>query len=253
MEYLTLGMETIRVIQSYNANTSHRRHWENSKDYADYPIDLAGAGGNRSAYFATVDMEVVAIKGQASQMTNTIWLKTVDMVETPSGVFRAFIALTHWNDNDSAIRKLKVGTIVRKGTIICYEGTDGATANHLHLVCGNADKSLGDSLIKNSNGSWVSSGYCLKPEEVFYIDRDFSVVVDTKDITFIDKPEVEYYTRVPTSYVSIVDALKSIGVDSSFANRRRIALANDIKNYLGIPSQNREMLNLLKIGSLIKY
>lgn len=45
-------------------------------------------------------------------MSNTIWLKTVDMFETPCGAFRIFIALKHWNDNDSAIRKLKVGTIV---------------------------------------------------------------------------------------------------------------------------------------------
>lgn len=98
-----------------------------------------------------------------------------------------------------------------------------------------------------------SSGYCLKSEEVFYIDKDFSVVFDTKDINFIDKTEIEYYTRVPTSYVSIVVVLKSIGVDSSFTNRRKNAIANDIKNYIGTPGQNREMLNLLKIRSLIKY
>ena len=192
MEYFTLGMETIRVTQSYTGTTSHKKHWYNSKDYADYPIDLAGAGSNQSAYFATVDMKIVAIKGQKNSMTNTIWLKSVDKVKTPSGEFRVFIALTHWNDNDSAIKKLKVGKVVKKGSIICYEGTDGATSNHLHIVCGNADKKCGNGLIKNSNGAWVSNGYCLKPEKVFYIDKEFSKVVETKDIVFRDKPKNDF-------------------------------------------------------------
>lgn len=253
MEYFTLGMETIRVTQSYTGTTSHKKHWYNSKDYADYPIDLAGAGSNQSAYFATVDMKVVAIKGQKNSMTNTIWLKSVDKVKTPSGEFRVFIALTHWNDNDSAIKKLKVGKVVKKGSIICYEGTDGATANHLHVVCGNADKKCGNGLIKNSNGAWVSNGYCLKPEKVFYIDKDFSKVADVKDIKFLNKPEIEYYNKCSSRYVSIVDALKSVGVKSSFSNRSKIAKANSIKNYIGLGSQNRKMLDLLKQGKLIKY
>ena len=253
MEYFTLGMETIIETQTYTGTTSHKKHWYNSKDYADYPIDLAGAGSNQSAYFATVDMKVVAIKGQKNSMTNTIWLKSVDKVKTPSGEFRVFIALTHWNDNDSAIKKLKVGKVVKKGSIICYEGTDGATANHLHVVCGNTDKKCGNGLIKNSNGAWVSNGYCLKPEKVFYIDKEFSKVADVKDIKFLDKPEIEYYNQCFSKYVSIVDALKSVGVNSSFSNRSKIAKANSIEGYVGLASQNRNMLDLLKQGKLIKY
>lgn len=253
MEYFTLGMKTIRVTQSYNGETSHKKHWYKSKDYADYPIDLAGKENDRSAYFATVDMKVIEIKGIANSMTNTIWLETVDEVITPSGEFKVFIALTHWNDEDSAIRKLKVGKKVKKGSIICYEGVDGTSSNHLHLVCGNASKSSGNSLIKNSNGAWVSSGYCLKPEKVFFIDKSFSKIVDTKNINFKDKPVIEYYKKCKSKYKSIVDALKSIGVDSSFSNRRKIAKVNGINVYLGLASQNTKMLNLLKNGMLIKY
>lgn len=253
MEYFTLGMETIRVTQSYTGTTSHKKHWYKSKDYADYPIDLAGAGSGQSAFFAPVDMEVVAIKGKGNSMTNTIWLKSVNKVKTPSGNFKVFIALTHWNDNDSAIKKLKVGTIVKKDSIICYEGIDGAIANHLHVVCGNADKSCGNGLIRNGNGAWVSNGHCLKPEKVFYIDKDFSKVVDTKDINFIDKPTIEYYQKCSSKYISIVDALKSIGVNSSFSNRSKIAKSNSIKGYIGLGSQNSKMLELLKQGKLIKY
>lgn len=49
---------------------------------------------------------------------------------------------------------------------------------------------------------------------------------------------------------SIVDALKSIGIDSSKAFRTKIAKANGIENYSGTASQNKKMLSLLKEGKL---
>ena len=52
--------------------------------------------------------------------------------------------------------------------------------------------------------------------------------------------------------LSFVDGLKSIGVDSSFANRKRIAAANGIDNYKGTALQNIKLLNMLKKGTLKK-
>lgn len=51
---------------------------------------------------------------------------------------------------------------------------------------------------------------------------------------------------------SIVDALKAIDVNSSMANRKKIAKANGIKNYTGTASQNISLLNKLKKGTLKK-
>ena len=51
---------------------------------------------------------------------------------------------------------------------------------------------------------------------------------------------------------SIVDALKQIGVDSSFEHRKKIAEKNNISNYTGTPEQNTKLLNLLKQGKLKK-
>ena len=51
---------------------------------------------------------------------------------------------------------------------------------------------------------------------------------------------------------SIVDGLKSAGVNSSFDNRKKIAQANGIKNYTGTAKQNTELLNKLKKGTLKK-
>ena len=51
---------------------------------------------------------------------------------------------------------------------------------------------------------------------------------------------------------SIVDGLKSVGVNSSYDNRKKIAQANGIKNYTGTAKQNTELLNKLKKGTLKK-
>lgn len=59
-----------------------------------------------------------------------------------------------------------------------------------------------------------------------------------------------YYKKCSASQKSIVDALKSIGVDSSMTNRKKIAAANNISNYTGTAAQNEKMLNLLKQGKL---
>ena len=61
-----------------------------------------------------------------------------------------------------------------------------------------------------------------------------------------------YYPSCNNSTQSLVDALKQIGVDSSFANREKIANLNGISNYGGTPDQNNTLLNLLKNGKLIK-
>ena len=46
--------------------------------------------------------------------------------------------------------------------------------------------------------------------------------------------------------------MKSIGVDSSFSNRKKIAELNGVQNYSGQPQQNTELLKKLKNGQLIK-
>lgn len=189
MEIFTFGMKHLRVTQNYYGTTSHKLHWYNSKDFADYPIDIAGENTSREVYYATVDMEVVAIKGIGNSTTNTIWLKSVHNVLTPSGTMHVFIALTHWNDNDPYIAKFKEGTVIKAGQPICYGGTDGASANHLHLVAGNADRGCGNGFIKNSNGKWVSTGYCMKPETIMYLDRNFTTELWGGSLPWVNKPE----------------------------------------------------------------
>ena len=61
---------------------------------------------------------------------------------------------------------------------------------------------------------------------------------------------VKYYKIPEYTGSSIVDALKSIGIDSSKAFRTKIAQVNGIENYTGTATQNKQMLSLLKYGKL---
>lgn len=63
---------------------------------------------------------------------------------------------------------------------------------------------------------------------------------------------ITYYPRCNVKCTSIVDGLKSIGVDSSYSNRKSIAALNGMSNYTGTAAQNTLMLNTLKSGRLIK-
>lgn len=251
MEYFTFGMKCLRITQNYNGTTSHKSHWYKSKNYADYPIDCAGKDGGQDAYYAPCDMKVNAIRTEKQGYANTIWLETLNKVMTPSGEHKVFIMLTHWNNNDEYIRNIKENQIVSAGTPICKEGMSGADANHLHIVVGNADLGTGNNLIKNSNGKWVSNGYCMKPEELMFIDRDFTSESWGGCLVWKDKPKIEYYPIPNYTGVSIVDGLKCIGINTSFFNRKKIADRNGIKNYIGTGKQNKQLLDLLKSGRLV--
>ncbi len=66
-------------------------------------------------------------------------------------------------------------------------------------------------------------------------------------------PSVSYYKKYTGNTGSIVTGLQTVGVDSSFDSRAKIAKANGISNYTATAEQNIKLLNLLKQGSLKKY
>lgn len=93
-------------------------------------------------------------------------------------------------------------------------------------------------ITKLSQRKWVKHG------KLKYIEYDVSCERVNK--------ESKYYPKCESRYTSIVDALKSIKVDSSFSNRKKIAKKNNINLYIGTSAQNIKMLNLLKKGTLLK-
>ena len=83
-----------------------------------------------------------------------------------------------------------------------------------------------------------------------YLKEGSHVVMALEDGSGTTK--VQYYPKYTGKSGSIVDALNSIGVDSSKGHRKNIAEANGIVGYTYSAAQNTKMLNLLKAGKLIK-
>ena len=86
-----------------------------------------------------------------------------------------------------------------------------------------------------------------------YAYKDYpSIMKDYGLNGYPKRDEPEYYPKVEYQGDSIVEALESIGVDSSYSYRAKIAKENGIVDYRGSAFQNTQMLNLLKQGKLKK-
>ena len=76
--------------------------------------------------------------------------------------------------------------------------------------------------------------------------------VERYNLTRFDNTHIEYFPKYADTTLSIVIALKSIGVDSSFLYREKIYAANYSDKYKGSEKQNLAMLAKLSKGQLIK-
>ncbi len=181
--YMIYPLKNMRITQNYLGSTSHREHTTGSPK--DYPIDEAGKDTGRDPIYCPCDeMRITAIKGIGNSDTNTVWLTSTTKVVTPTFKDYAFMTLTHFNDND--LKNKKVGDTFKRGDIICYEGTDGASANHIHITAG---RGTSNNWTKNSLGKWVITGDTKKPEDVFFIDRSFTKELWGGYITWINLPD----------------------------------------------------------------
>jgi len=124
-----------------------------------------------------------------------------------------------------ALIRVKTGQTIQAGEIIGVEGATGqATGSHLHY----------EIRLKSSPNFGLSSD----TEPRAYLNKHFAA----------PSPPPSPPSPPSTVYrgISIVDYLKSIRVDSSFANRKKIAAANGIVNYTGTASQNTQLLRKLR-------
>lgn len=74
--------------------------------------------------------------------------------------------------------------------------------------------------------------------------------VDVNECYYDIKDTVVEPTYYKTPEFTLIDSLNKIGVDSSYAFRKKIAAANGISNYSGTAEQNMKMLDLLNNGQL---
>lgn len=131
---------------------------------------------------------------------------------------------------------VKAGQAVKKGTKLGTTGKTGkATGIHLHLGIRDLAKL---TTAQVNNMTWARLRFCsyIDPEKVSY----------TAPVTVV------YLPKYTGKSASLVDALKAVKVDSSFTYRKKIAVKNGVKSYIGTGKQNTQLLELLKKGKLIK-
>lgn len=186
-EYLTYPFKTMRITQSYTGTTSHLPHTTGSPK--DYPIDEGGKDGGRDPFYARCKMKVRKIYGVGNRGTNTLWIESTEKVLIPNGKLD-YVTIMIIHPNDSDIGDLKVGQTFKKNDIVCYEGMDGATGNHIHMAVG-MGKMTGGGWTQNSKGKWVltTEHGTIKPEEAFYIDKSFTNVINSKGLKFKELPK----------------------------------------------------------------
>ena len=148
--------------------------------------------------------------------------------------------------------KVNKGEYIKKGEVI---GTIGETGNaygkHLHLEIQNKDNIKENPIVtlkENSTSSTKNNNQKNVQKNITNIQTNTSKNKNhtnpTSNNNFLSAKEYHHG--------SIVDALKSIGINSSYNYRKKLAIKNGITNYKGSYFQNIKMLNLLKQGKLKK-
>ena len=165
------------------------------------------------------------------------------------------------------------GQSITKDTRVGLYGNTGkyTTGAHLHVEFDTDVNypTYSPTLSSSSNIIKAGTDSTLNPAQVMYVKNsapDYQSVVGasnsncwlSSDVSYPkydgSAPDGEigalYYPKPNYSGTSLVEALKSIGVDSGFDNREKIAAANGITNYTGTATQNDSLFNLLMSGQL---
>lgn len=263
MQYLKYPIKNMYITQNYNGSYSHKI--SSTGTPKSYPIDDNCGGSSRDYFYAPCDVTIKRIYGVKVTGTNTIWLESKNKVKLANGK-ESYVTIMVIHPNDDTLKSFKVGQTFKQGTKMFLEGNDGnATGYHFHIEVATCKFSQlkNNGWVKNSKGAWVISNNPIKPEEAFFVDKNFTKIKKSGGLKFKDMPKINsnpsnttnstsYYPKYSGNSNSIVDAMKSLKIDSSFNNREKIAQKNNINNYRGTSEQNIRMLNLLKAGKLIK-
>ncbi len=230
MEKAILSIDKLYISQEMNGSYSHR---------GDYAIDISRLSYLKAPFTGRIK--------RIYESCNAVWLESLEKVEYADGTMDYMTVMT-LHDND--ISDLKVGQVIKQGEIYYQPGKKGkVTGSHIHIAVSKG-KFKGKGWYKNPYGYWcIYHQYDIT--KALYLDKDVKVVKSSYHWNRIDKNE-SYYPKSNYIGVSIVNALNKLQIDSSFSNRKKIAISNGIENYRGTSSQNLYLLGLLKQGKLKK-
>ena len=211
--YLIYPTKIMSITQNYSDNFSHKPN-STGKPIYDYPIDENCGTTGRDYFCCPCDeVEIKRIYGVGSSGANTIWLQsTSKVVFADNTEDYCTILVTH--PNDDTLKSLKVGQTFKRKEKMFLEGKDGnATGNHFHISVSKG-KFVYSGWKKNNLGAWCITGKPIKPEEAFFIDREFTTIKKTAGLKFKDMPKIEVPKPVEkdskvTQVEVIVDKLRA--------------------------------------------
>lgn len=197
-EYAIYPFRYMNISQRHDQG-NHTAHWKNSKTCSDKPWDEACKDSGRSYFEPQNDFVVEEVKGlNTTSVTNSVRLKSVNKLYIPYKKDPDYLCLTLTHMNEDNLKQVKKGQILKKGTKILMEGTDGlSTGNHFHITA-NIGKYHG--LLENSNGKWCwVYDKSLLPNEAFYLYKDYTNVKNANKYSFKEVPKeiVKVGTPVP--------------------------------------------------------
>lgn len=198
MNRLIYPLKKVAITQTYNGEASHKPHTTGLPK--DYPIDDNGGDSSRSAYFYCPCDEIVIVRvyGVGASGTNTIFMRSTSPVQFANGEKDyACILVTH--PDDDTLKGFKEGQKFSRKQPMFIEGKDGqATGYHFHISVGKGDF-IDKGWVKNSKDKWVlnTTNGSLKPEDAFFIDEEFTEIVDKKKLKFKSLPVPEVTAPAP--------------------------------------------------------
>lgn len=193
-EYSIYPFKDIRITQRHDKG-NHLGHWYPTTNYSDLPWDEGVTDGGRQWFDPSNDYKIVEILGRdPSKTTNSVRLETCNKVKIPYQSEPVILEITLTHIDESCLRTLKTGQIIKAHQKVILEGKDGAEAYHFHCTA-NIGKYYGmhDNTNKKSVFCYEKS---LLPNEAFYVDPNYNRILDAKGYVFKAVPTSSLQYRV---------------------------------------------------------
>ena len=162
-------------------------------------------------------------------------------------LINSYMGVVSADNNEPNVSAIKEGDVVKVNEgAKDYNGTK--VASFVYKGTYKVDELNGDRAVLDKNG--ICTAFNVNDLTVV---TESAVKVETpKPAVTPPQPTTNYFPKYNGGSNSLVDALKELGITSSFAYRKVIAKKNGIPLYSGWASQNVKLLTLLKEGKLIK-
>ena len=268
----------VGIVTSYSSGTVYTVEGNTSKTSSTEGVVVA----NKSYSITNTKIVYICKPSYKTKPTVTLNKSTLTLVEGKSATLTATATgskISSWSSSNKSVATVtsagKVTAVAPGTTTITVKLANGSKAT-CKVTVKKATVTLNKSaltLVEGKSTTLTATATGSKISSWSSSNKSVATVTSAGKVTAVNKgtatitvklangstatckvtvTKVSYFPKCSSSQKSIVNALKSIGVDSSMTYRTKIAAANGISNYTGTAAQNTKLLNLLKTGKLIK-